>query len=96
MCQLCEINMKSVRVLLAAKIVGCLPKEDDTELEQITDDVIADHAKKVARISESDAAAIAYCPDIKERLKSGIRKVLPTIPIEERFRMALAAGKVTL
>jgi hypothetical protein len=88
--------MKQVRVLLASKIVGFLPKEDDTDLESITDKTVRAHASMIAAVNEENAKGILICGAIRENLVKGIRKALPTISIEDRFRMALAAGAVRL
>lgn len=96
MCQLCDDKLKNIRIALAAKIVGHLPKEDDTGLEEITTSTINEHARMVGAINADDARIIASCPVIKEKMMAGIRKALPGISIEDRFRIALAAGVVRL
>lgn len=96
MCQLCEPEMERLRVLLASKVVGLLPKEDDTELDGTIDRCIQEHAAMVSRIDAAKGQTIIACPEIRPTLAKGIRKALPTISIEDRFRLALAAGAVKL
>lgn len=96
MCQMCTANMKTVRGLLAQKIVGLLPKEDDTALEEVVEEVIKAHAQGVGRINVEEGIKVYGCPDLRHNLIGGIRKALPKLTIEERFKMALAAGAVKL
>ena len=96
MCQMCTENMKTVRQLLAQKIVGLLPKEDDTALEETVEEVIKDHAQRVEHINLEEGIRIQGCPDLRSDLIVGIRHALPKLTIEERLEMALAAGAVKL
>lgn len=88
--------MKRIQVLLASRIIGEISIEDDTSLESITDATIRSHASMIAAINEENAQAVMNCSVIREKLVNGIRKTLPTISIEDRFRLALAAGAMRL
>jgi hypothetical protein len=96
MCQMCTASMKTVRVLLAQKIVGLLPKEDNTMLEETVEEVIKDHCQKIGNINIDEGIKVYGCPDLRHNLIEGIRRALPKLTIEERFEMALAAGAVKL
>jgi len=96
MCQMCTEKMRTVRQLLAQKVVGLLPKEDDTALEETVEEVIKDHAQRVEHINLEEGIRIQGCPDLRSDLIVGIRKALPKLTIEERFQMALNAGAVRL
>lgn len=96
MCQLCEADMKNTRLLLAAKVIGLLPKEDDTELDDTIGYCVRNYTLMVFKISETKGQEIMDCPNIRPKLATGIRKVLPTMTIEERFELALASGAIRL
>jgi len=96
MCLFCADKMKHVRVLLAAKAIGWLPKEDDTDLDSVVEKVIWDHAKLHYMLNEDEAVEVYRCSAIRANLYKGIRKVLPSISIEDRFKLALQAGAVKL
>lgn len=94
MCQLCDDQMKRIRALLASKVVGLLPKEDDTDLEPAIDRVLGEHARMVGLVDTDASRQICDCAAARERLAAGIRKTLPTISFEDRLQLALAAGAV--
>ncbi|WP_224962560.1 hypothetical protein [Geomonas subterranea] len=84
--------MKRIRVLLASKVVGLLPRENDTDLEPTIERVLSEHCDMIAMIDVQASLDTAGCKDIRTTLAKGIRKALPTISPENRFQLSAAAG----
>lgn len=92
MCQMCADNMRTVRILLAQKIVGLLPKEDDTALEETTVATIKEFAQRVGHRNIEEGKKIYGCQNFRGNMITGISKALPKLTREERFEMTLAAS----